>query len=603
LTVDPGTQEDSGTEAGEDAPAPDDLEGDGEQPRGERRAHPSAPQQPLIVQTGGAGGFLELPAAGERLAWAAATVAEAATAGDVHRALLDEAAAALGATAGGLWLLDGEGVARLVVSASADGPSRLTSADPAPGPVAETIRGRELISVAGFACLPLVTPQGCLGAMALTFDGDRELDEAERRFLVLLGRTAWRTLERLGRLEAERASRARAELLYKLAAAVIGADRVEDVFDAALDAIAAALGTHRCAILVQDADDVMRFRAWRGLSDEYRRSVEGDPPWKRDAQPVLVSDVEGDVSLAAYQFSFRRERIGALAVVPLVSGGRLLGKLMVTYDQPRALTPTEVELARAIASHLAAAVDRLRFMADLQGTVRFNEMFTGILGHDLRNPLAAIITSARLAMSRDSSDRLRKPLARILNSGDRMTRMIDQLLDFTRVRLGSGIPVAPVDVDLAALIRQVMDELDGANPACPLRLVCAGDSRGQWDPDRLSQVFSNLVANAVHHGVAEHGVDVTLDGGAGDVVRVEIKNRGLIPPRRMQTLFEPMAGASRTSASRGLGLGLFITRELVRAHGGSIQVRSDRGTDGAADDSGFTAFTIVLPRRPTLPAG
>ncbi|HXU63818.1 MAG TPA: HAMP domain-containing sensor histidine kinase, partial [Polyangia bacterium] len=457
-----------------------------------------------------------------------------------------------------------------------------------------------------FACLPLVTPHGCLGAMALTFDGERELDEAERRFLLLLGRTAWRTLERLGRLEGERASRARAELLYKLAAAVIGADRVEDVFDAALDAIAAALGTHRCAILVQDADDVMRFRAWRGLSDEYRRTVEGDPPWKRevrDAQPVLVSDVERDVSLVAYQSLFRSERIGALAVVPLVSGDRLLGKLMVTYDQPRALIPAEVELARAIANHLAAAVDRFRFMADLQGTVRFNEMFTGILGHDLRNPLAAIITSARLAMSRDSSDRLRKPLARILNSGDRMTRMIDQLLDFTRVRLGSGIPVAPVDVDLAALIRQVMDELEGANPGCPLRLACAGDSRGQWDPDRLSQVFSNLVANAVHHGVAEHGVDVTLDGGAGDVVRVEIKNRGLIPPRRMQTLFEPMAGASRTSASRGLGLGLFITRELVRAHGGSIQVRSERGTDGAADDSGFTAFTIVLPRRPTLAAG
>src|SRR3569833_2855786 len=133
---------------------------------------------------------------------------------------------------------------------------------------------------------------------------------------------------------------------------------------------------------------------------------------------------------------FRRKRIGALGFIPLVSGGRLLGKFMVYYDRPRVLTPTELEVGRAIANHVAAAVARFRFMGELQETVRFNEMFTGLLGHDLRNPLAALISSARLAMSRDNTDRLRWPLARILSSGDRMTRMIDQLLDFTRVRLG-----------------------------------------------------------------------------------------------------------------------------------------------------------------------
>lgn len=596
LTVDPGTQQETGSEGGDGASGPGDVE----RPAGERRGHQPSAQQPLVVRTGALGKFLELPAVGERLAWAIAAVAEAATAEQVRQTVMEEAAAALGATSAGLWVIDPEGAARLQASTAPDGAPGLTSADPAPPPVVEAIRAHELISVAGFACLPLERGQGCIGAMALTFDGDRELDDGERRFLLLLGRTACQALDRLGRVADESATRSRAELLYKLAAAVIGADRVEDVFDAALDAIAPALGTNRAAVLVHDADDLMRFRAWRGLSDEYRRTVEGHSPWKRDArdpQPVLVSDVDGDVSLAGYQSLFRRERIGALGFVPLVSGGRLLGKLMVYYEAPRALTPTELEVARAIANHVAAAVARFRSMADLQGTVRFHEMFTGILGHDLRNPLAAIITSARLAMSRDTSDKLRKPLSRILSSGDRMTRMIDQLLDFTRVRLGSGIPVAPVEVDLATLIRQVMDELDEANPACPLRLSCAGDSLGQWDPDRLSQVFSNLVANAVHHGVAEHGVDVTLDGDAGDLVRIEIKNHGAIPPRRMQTLFEPMTGSARTSASHGLGLGLFITRELVRAHGGSIQVRSERRTDGAAEDGGWTVFTIVLPRR------
>jgi len=597
LTVDPGTQEQTETEDDADASDPD---GAG-QPGGQRRSRQPSEQQPLVVERGGLDGFLELSGAGERLAWAVAAVAAAPTAEQVGQTLIAEAAAALDATSAGLWLIDPGGAARLAASASPGGPRGLTSADPAPAPVAEAIRTTEAIAVAGFACLPLVTAQACLGAMALTFDGERELDESERRFLALLGRTACAAIERLRRLDGERASRARTELLYKLAAAVIGADRVEDVFDAALDAIAPALGTDRAAVLVHDGDDVMRFRAWRGLSDEYRRTVEGHSPWRRDArdpQPVLVSDVDGDASLAGYQSLFRRERIGALGFIPLVSGGRLLGKFMVYYDRPRVLTPTELEVGRAIANHVAAAVARFRFMGELQETVRFNEMFTGILGHDLRNPLAAIITSARLAMSRDTTDRLRRPLARILNSGDRMTRMIDQLLDFTRVRLGSGIPVAPVEVDLATVIRQVMDELDDANPACALRLSCAGDSLGRWDPDRLSQVFSNLVANAVHHGMAEHGVDVTLDGGAPDVVRIEIKNRGVIPPRRMQTLFEPMAGPARTSASRGLGLGLFITRELVRAHGGSIQVRSVRRTNGSTDEGdGCTAFTIVLPRR------
>src|SRR3569833_4559776 len=102
---------------------------------------------------------------------------------------------------------------------------------------------------------------------------------------------------------------------------------------------------------------------------------------------------------------FRRKRIGALGFIPLVSGGRLLGKFMVYYDRPRVLTPTELEVGRAIANHVAAAVARFRFMGELQETVRFNEMLAGILGRALRTPLAAIISSAQQALCRDISDR------------------------------------------------------------------------------------------------------------------------------------------------------------------------------------------------------
>ncbi|HVY38998.1 MAG TPA: GAF domain-containing sensor histidine kinase [Polyangia bacterium] len=555
-----------------------------------------------------------------RLTRVTAAIAEAVTAEQVYQAVVDQTAAALGATTAGLWLFrEAENVARLCRSGGYDegksGPAAtLTMHDPAPVPIVDAIQTGDLVSIAtraellsrypeaahmmagipacAIVCLPLATPGRRLGALALTFDEQHQLDDAERSFLLLVGRYSGQALERLRLLEEERDSRARAELLYRLAAAVIGAAEVEEIFAAALDAILPALKTERAAVLVYDGEGVMRFRAWRGLSDDYRRQVEGHSPWARDArdpQPVLVPDVHADADLAGFVPLFQKERIGSLGFIPLVSGGRLLGKFMVYYDRPRALSSTELDLARAIANHVAAAVARFQAVAELRQTVHFNETFTAILGHDLRNPLAAIVTSARLAMDRDSSEKLHKPLARILSSGNRMSRMIDQLLDFTRVRLGGGIAVDPVDVDLAAVVRQVMDELDEANPEWSLRLACHGDTSGRWDPDRLSQVFSNLVANAVRHGRPEHGVGVTLDGRGERAVRVTVHNMGAIPADRLPKLFEPLAGGGRApDNSQGLGLGLFITRELVCAHGGSIEVCSD-------DEAG-TTFTVTLPR-------
>ena len=250
----------------------------------------------------------------------------------------------------------------------------------------------------------------------------------------------------------------------------------------------------------------------------------------------------------------------------------------------------EIQYRKELERELRQSVRELRQHEEqLQETVRFNEMFTAILGHDLRNPLAAMITSARLAMARDGSERLQKPLGRILSSGARMTRMIDQLLDLTRVRLGGGIPLAPTELDIVPLIRQVIDELDEANPDWTLRATSLGETSGRWDRDRLSQLFSNLVANAVQHGVREAGVDVTIDGRGADDVRVAVRNMGAIPASRLPTLFQPLAGTERQlGKSGGLGLGLFITHELVRVHGGSIDVRSD--------DTQGTTFTVVLPR-------
>jgi PAS domain S-box-containing protein len=423
------------------------------------------------------------------------------------------------------------------------------------------------------------------GSAPLTRDDQALMQElAERAATAIESSRLYRDNER---------ARVRAELLYGLAGAVNGAEHITDVFDAALEAITRALGTGRAAILLCDSSGRMRFEAWRGLSEAYRQAVEGHSPWRADAgcpQAVLVRDTQTDDALAAYRPLFEREHIRALGFFPLTSGDRLLGKFMVFHDEPRTFDPHEVDMARAIADHVASAVGRFSAMGELEQAVRFNEMFTGVLGHDLRNPLSAIMMAAQVALIRAENETLVKPLSRIMSSGERMARMIEQLLDFTRLRVGTGIPVEREPFDLVTLVRQAMEELDDTHPQWTLRLEHVGETMGAWDADRLSQVFSNLVANALQHGSVEHGVSVHVDGRAEDRVLVEISNVGVVPAPLLAKLFEPMTGGQRRrDGSRGLGLGLYITREIVRAHGGDIEVRSSESTG--------TTMSVTLPRR------
>jgi PAS domain S-box-containing protein len=556
----------------------------------------------------------------ERLNKVISAIADAVGVRQVFEAVVDQVAAALEASSVGLWLVRGRRARLVHANGYSDEARRsveaMTLETGGSSPAVDTIRSGEPLWIASradlfaayphlastvtrsrfhrVACLPLSTRDGTIGALGLAFDDDRRFDDDEKSFLVLVARFTGQALERVKLLEAEREHRARAELLYGLAAAVNRAERIEQVFEAALDAIARASNTSRAAILVSDSDGVMRFKAWRGLSDVYRRAVEGHSPWSRetlDPKPLLSGAVESDPAMAAHLPVFLAEGIGALAFIPVVAAGKLIGKFMIYYDQPHEFGPQEVELASAIADHVASAASRFAGAAELLQTVRFNEMFTGILAHDLRNPLGAIIMAGRLANAWNESDRLSRPLARILTSGERMTRMIDQLLDFTRVRLQGGIPIDPEVSDLAVIVRQAMDELEGAHPRWSLRLGVSGDTRGSWDSDRLSQVFSNLLANAIQHGREAWGVDVIVDADASDDIVVNVHNSGAIPEELLPRLFEPLVGSGRSlEHSSGLGLGLYITREIVRAHGGSIEVLSDEASG--------TTFVVTLPRSP-----
>ncbi|HZI02803.1 MAG TPA: PAS domain-containing protein, partial [Archangium sp.] len=221
--------------------------------------------------------------------------------------------------------------------------------------------------------------------------------------------------------------------------------------------------------------------------------------------------------------------------------------------------------------------ERKRQEERLRQTAEFRERFLGVVSHDLRNPLNAILLSANALLRTEGIPASHtKMVRRIVTSGERMSRMIGELLDFTRGRLGGGIPIHPQRVNLRHLCRHVLEELEVGFPGRELRLDAEGDFVGQWDPDRLSQLLGNLGKNALDYSPADTRVDFTLKDEGGCVC-VEVHNEGPpIPGQLLAGIFEPFRRAVEGDAhpTSGLGLGLFIVQEIARAHGGAVEVRS-----------------------------
>lgn len=231
-----------------------------------------------------------------------------------------------------------------------------------------------------------------------------------------------------------------------------------------------------------------------------------------------------------------------------------------------------------------------RHRKELAASLRLNEMFVGILGHDLRNPLGAMVTGAQFLDQRHAADELsRRATQRMLASGARMTEMIEQLLDLTRARLGKGLAFLGDRraIDVGELVSRAADELRPSHPGRSIEIDRDGDAASSGDPARLLQLFSNVIANALQHG--DPGVPVRI-GVRGDAAAtlVTVHNRGAIASDTLPTLFDPFRPRTGRNRSGGLGLGLYISREIARAHGGDVTAASN-ATDG-------TTLTIRLPR-------
>jgi signal transduction histidine kinase len=173
-----------------------------------------------------------------------------------------------------------------------------------------------------------------------------------------------------------------------------------------------------------------------------------------------------------------------------------------------------------------------------------------------------------------------------------MVRMIDQILDFTRARIGGGLLIEPAAVDLQELATEILAEFETA-ASHQMVLETSGDAHGEWDRDRLAQVISNLLGNAVEHGDPARPIRLRVDGTESDVVRIAVQSGGVIPGEVLPNLFDPFRAVTSTHKARkskGLGLGLYIVQQIVEAHGGDIDVRTNR-------EESTTTFFVSIPRK------
>jgi sigma-B regulation protein RsbU (phosphoserine phosphatase) len=267
----------------------------------------------------------------------------------------------------------------------------------------------------------------------------------------------------------------------------------------------------------------------------------------------------------------------------------LIAKQKMIADQREA--NARMVSATIRAQELADEADAAKERAEasqraLQAVAEFREMFIGIVGHDLRAPLGSIVISSGTLLQRGRLDDYdAEAVARIIRSSQRMSRMINQLLDLTHARLGGGLAIERKPTDLREMFGDVMNEFDAT-----IRLDAEGELTGTWDQDRLAQVVSNLTRNAIEH--AAPGTVVVLKARADRTEAVvEISNRGEAIPADMRSfLFEPFRRARKRekSATGNLGLGLYIANQIVLSHGGTLDVHSAEGT---------TTFVMRLPRR------
>ena len=348
--------------------------------------------------------------------------------------------------------------------------------------------------------------------------------------------------------------------------------------------------------------DLLRVHAAEGIGLEHTigetvpvgASLAGQVALRR--APISSRDAATDPLVT--RESIKRSRLRGYYGVPLLLGEDLIGVATIGSASSAEFSDEDCLLFRTMSARAAALIAQARLNAELArrnaelaNALEYRDRILGVLSHDLRNPLGVILMSAELlGRGGPLSARQQRSVRRMADNARRVDHMVRDLLDYTRSRQRQTLPISPRKSDLLTLCHQILDDLQVLHPGVELRCTAEGRTDGWFDPERTGQVISNLVTNAIVHGEPGAPVTVALRGTDGEVW-MEIHNEGSpIPEMLLPHIFDAFRrGAAPAKGTTGLGLGLFISQQIVVAHGGSIEVRSKEGEG--------TTFRVRWPRR------
>jgi predicted ATPase/signal transduction histidine kinase len=418
--------------------------------------------------------------------------------------------------------------------------------------------------------------------------------------------------ERAGRIEAEAAEHR--ELLLGEATALMSQTLDHrGVFDALTHLCARAYVD--CAVIDAKERGVMvriahahrdpdKEPILRELAAHYPMRPDSPPPvWQvlRARQvlelPSITDDHIRDASFDAHHTELLRGLgVRSAIVVPLFVRDVLIGVLSLASATSNRFGRADVELAVELGRRMALALDNARLLEETRRALRLREEFLRIASHELRTPLTSLRLSTQALLRAAERNRevspevLGQSLRRVLGNTTRLEQLTSELLDVTRIEQGR-LELARVEIALDAVVRQAVEHLapELAAAGSSVEVACAAPVVGRWDPSRLDQVVTNLLTNAAKFGAGKP-IEIRIDR-RGDAARLAVTDHGIgIDPARLPHVFERFERAVPSSSYGGLGLGLYITRSIVAAHGGTIDVASEPG-------AGAT-FTVTLPLAP-----
>jgi signal transduction histidine kinase len=396
-------------------------------------------------------------------------------------------------------------------------------------------------------------------------------------------------LQRASALERETAVRRRLQLSHDLTSALASARTTIEVVEVALERGLAAFGATSglVAIVHEDRLEIAGDVGYPRVQVEASRCIPLDAPVPlaeavRRGEPVWLDTPEAATARYPALQSVTTTESRAWGALPLLGPEGPMGVIGLSFARERPMDEDDRVAALALARTCAQALERARLYeserrmrresdearSEAERIGALQEQLLAVVGHDLRQPLSSIVLALRLLGDGRPAEAQHVLVERISKAAHRMTGMIRDLLDLTRARHGLGIPVERERVDLAAVTARVVEEAETLHPG-RVRLEVAGEAVVWGDCSRLGQVVGNLVANALDHGDAADTVRVVV-GPSSDGISLEVRNGGVVTPQLLACAFEPFA----RGGPGGLGLGLFIVREVVRAHGGSAEMLS-----------------------------